>query len=173
MDPILTLVGALMLVISIVLSPLSSRLGMPVLLIFLAVGMIMGQDGPGGIRFDDYQLAFLIASLALGVILLDGGMRTRAETFRVGLRPALVLATLGHDRCRRSGRGLVGVRFALDAGVTGWRYYLVYRRCRCVLDAARQRRSSQRACQRHLGNRVWQQRSHGHFPDVADGHPDW
>jgi cell volume regulation protein A len=95
MDPILTLVGALMLVISIVLSPLSSRLGMPVLLIFLAVGMIMGQDGPGGIRFDDYQLAFLIASLALGVILLDGGMRTRAETFRVGLRPALVLATLG------------------------------------------------------------------------------
>lgn len=95
MDPMLTLVGALMLVISIVLSPLSSRLGMPVLLIFLAVGMIMGQDGPGGIRFDDYQLAFLIASLALGVILLDGGMRTRAETFRVGLRPALVLATLG------------------------------------------------------------------------------
>jgi cell volume regulation protein A len=95
MDPMLTLVGALMLVISIVLSPLSSRLGMPVLLIFLVVGMIMGEDGPGGIRFDDYQLAFLIASLALGVILLDGGMRTRAETFRVGLRPALVLATLG------------------------------------------------------------------------------
>src|SRR5680860_571895 len=95
MDPMLTLVGALMLVISIVLSPLSSRVGMPVLLIFLAVGMMMGEDGPGGIRFDDYQLAFLIANLALGVILLDGGMRTRAETFRVGLRPALVLATLG------------------------------------------------------------------------------
>jgi len=95
MDPMLTLVGALMLVISIVLSPLSSRVGMPVLLIFLVVGMMMGEDGPGGIRFDDYQLAFLIANLALGVILLDGGMRTRAETFRVGLRPALVLATLG------------------------------------------------------------------------------
>jgi cell volume regulation protein A len=95
MDPMLTLVGALMLVISIVLSPLSNRVGMPVLLIFLAVGMMMGEDGPGGIRFDDYQLAFLIANLALGVILLDGGMRTRAETFRVGLRPALVLATLG------------------------------------------------------------------------------
>ena len=95
MDPMLTLVGALMLVISIVLSPLSSRVGMPVLLIFLAVGMMMGEDGPGGIRFDDYQLAFLIANLALGVILLDGGMRTRAETFRVGLKPALVLATVG------------------------------------------------------------------------------
>ncbi len=95
MDPTLTLIGALMLVISIVLSPLSSRVGMPVLLIFLGVGMMMGEDGPGGIQFDNFELAFLIANLALGVILLDGGMRTRAETFRVGLRPALVLATLG------------------------------------------------------------------------------
>lgn len=95
MDPILTLIGALMLVISIMLSPLSSRLGMPVLLIFLFVGMMMGEDGPGGVLFDDFELAFLVANLALGVILLDGGMRTRAETFRVGLRPALMLATVG------------------------------------------------------------------------------
>ncbi|MDF0751356.1 potassium/proton antiporter [Marinobacter sp. 71-i] len=95
MDPIITLIGALMLVISIMLSPLSSRLGMPVLLIFLVVGMMMGEDGPGGILFNDFKLAFLIANLALGVILLDGGMRTRAETFRVGLRPALILASLG------------------------------------------------------------------------------
>lgn len=95
MDPTLTLVGALMLVISIVLSPLSSRVGMPVLLIFLVVGMVMGEDGPGGIKFDNFELAFVIANLALGVILLDGGMRTRAETFRVGLRPALVLASVG------------------------------------------------------------------------------
>ena len=95
MDPTLTLVGALMLVISIVISPLSSRVGLPVLLIFLVVGMLMGEDGPGGIVFDDFELAFVVANLALAVILLDGGMRTRAETFRVGLRPALVLATVG------------------------------------------------------------------------------
>lgn len=95
MDPTFTLIGALMLVISIVLSPLSSRVGMPVLLIFLIVGMMMGEDGPGGISFDNFELAFVIANLALGVILLDGGMRTRAETFRVGLRPALMLATFG------------------------------------------------------------------------------
>ncbi len=106
MDPILTLIGALMLVISIMLSPLSSRLGMPVLLIFLVVGMMMGEDGPGGLLFDDFELAFLIANLALGVILLDGGMRTRAETFRVGLRPALVLATFGVF-LTASGAGLV------------------------------------------------------------------
>ncbi|HCW91994.1 MAG TPA: potassium/proton antiporter [Marinobacter sp.] len=95
MDPTFTLVGAMMLVLSIILSPLSSRVGMPVLLIFLAVGMVMGEDGPGGIRFDDFELAFVIANLALAVILLDGGMRTRKETFRVGLRPAVVLATIG------------------------------------------------------------------------------
>ncbi|ERP87043.1 potassium:proton antiporter [Marinobacter sp. ES-1] len=95
MDPTFTLIGALMLVFSIVLSPLSSRVGMPVLLVFLAVGMMMGEDGPGGIEFDNFELAFLIANLALGVILLDGGMRTRVDTFRVGLRPALVLATVG------------------------------------------------------------------------------
>ncbi|MBZ0335460.1 K(+)/H(+) antiporter NhaP2 [Marinobacter sp. JH2] len=95
MDPTFTLIGALMLVFSIVLSPLSSRVGMPVLLVFLGVGMLMGEDGPGGIEFDDVELAVIIASLALAVILLDGGMRTRAETFRVGLKPALLLATMG------------------------------------------------------------------------------
>ena len=102
----LTLIGALMLVISILLSPLSSRLGMPVLLIFLVVGMMMGEDGPGGILFDNFELAFLIANLALGVILLDGGMRTRAQTFRVGLRPALMLASFG-VALTAAGAGLV------------------------------------------------------------------
>lgn len=95
MDPTFTLIGALMLVFSIVLSPLSSRVGMPVLLVFLVVGMLMGEDGPGGIEFDNVELAFLIANLALGVILLDGGMRTRVDTFRVGLKPAIMLATVG------------------------------------------------------------------------------
>lgn len=95
MDPYVILIGATMLVMSILLSPLSSRVGMPVLLIFLIVGMLMGEDGAGGIRFDDFELAFVIGNLALAVILLDGGMRTRAETFRVGLRPALMLATVG------------------------------------------------------------------------------
>jgi len=95
MDPTYILIGAMMLVISIMLSPLSSRLGMPVLLVFLGVGMLMGEDGPGGVRFDDVPLTFLVGNLALAVILLDGGMRTRAETFRVGLKPALVLASLG------------------------------------------------------------------------------
>ncbi len=64
MDPTFTLIGALMLVFSIVLSPLSSRVGMPVLLVFLAVGMMMGEDGPGGIQFkQSAEITFIISPL--------------------------------------------------------------------------------------------------------------
>ena len=88
-------VGALLLVVSIVASDISSRLGAPLLLVFIALGMLAGEDGPGGIHFDDFELAYVIGTLALAVIIFDGGMRTRRELFRVTLWPAASLATVG------------------------------------------------------------------------------
>ncbi len=88
-------VGALLLLISIVASDISSRMGAPLLLVFLALGMLAGEDGPGGIQFDDFDLAYVIGTLALAVIIFDGGMRTRREHFRVALWPAVTLAGPG------------------------------------------------------------------------------
>jgi len=89
------LIGAFILFIGLLLGSLSTRIGVPTLLVFLGVGMAAGANGIGGIQFEDVDFAFLISNLALAIILLDGGLRTRLETFRVGLKPALSLATLG------------------------------------------------------------------------------
>lgn len=89
------LVGAVLMFAGILLGGVSARFGLPALLVFLVVGMLGGEDGPGGIVFDDYGTSVLVGNLALAVILLDGGLRTRYATFRVALGPSLSLATVG------------------------------------------------------------------------------
>ena len=89
------LIGAAIVFGALAFGALSQRAGVPLLLVFLVVGMLAGEDGPGGIMFDDHETAFLVGNLALAVILLDGGLRTRIATFRAALWPSLALATVG------------------------------------------------------------------------------
>ncbi len=116
----LLLLAGLLLFISVLASTISARLGLPLLLLFLLVGMLAGEDGPGGILFSDFFTANLVGQLALAVILLDGGLRTRDESFRVALKPAAVLATWGVI----GSAGLLGV-FATWVLDVDWRLGLL------------------------------------------------
>lgn len=91
---VIFMVMALLLFVSVIASRLSARLGMPLLLAFLGVGMLAGEEGIG-IEFDSFAGAAFIGQLALAVILLDGGLRTKFETFRIAILPASILATWG------------------------------------------------------------------------------
>lgn len=92
---IIYLVGSVLIFASIMTSTISARLGVPLLLFFLGVGMLAGEEGILGIKFENYELANFIGQAALACILLDGGLRTALQSFRVGLRPAIILASWG------------------------------------------------------------------------------
>ena len=77
----------------------SARIGFSFLLVFLLAGVLAGEDGPGGYRFNDIRLSFWVGNLALAIILLDGGLRTAFSTFRTGLKPASLLASVGVVVC--------------------------------------------------------------------------
>ena len=89
------LLGSLLVLFGIMSSLIALRFGAPLLLAFLVVGMLAGESGPGGIVFDDVELAYTVGSVALGLILFDGGLRTRFQTFRNVIGPAGTLATAG------------------------------------------------------------------------------
>ncbi len=89
------LVSAMLLTISVVASRISSRFGIPLLLIFLAIGMLAGSEGPGGIAFENYRMAFAVGSGCLALIVFDGGMSTSWTSVRPVLGRGISLSALG------------------------------------------------------------------------------
>ena len=97
--------AAALVLVGVLASKLSARSGIPALLLFLAVGMLSGSDGPGQIAFDNHELAQAVGVVALAFILFDGGLSTDWGRTRAVLREGVILATAG---------------VAVTAGVVGW-----------------------------------------------------
>lgn len=91
----LILLGGLLGVCSILAGLISRRVGAPTLLVFLLVGMLTGEDGLIGIQFDDFRGAYLVGSVALAIILFEGGVKMPIPRLRSVFWPALLLATVG------------------------------------------------------------------------------
>src|SRR5581483_12424791 len=89
------LAAGVLLLLSVLASKASTRLGVPALLLFLLIGMLAGSDGPGGIYFDDPYIAQSVGTLALAFILFAGGLDTDWKTIRPILFPGLSLAVVG------------------------------------------------------------------------------
>jgi cell volume regulation protein A len=107
---LLILLSGVLLLLGIASSKISARLGVPVLVLFLLLGMLAGSEGIGGIEFENYTLAHGIGSLALLFILFDGGLSTPLSNVRSTWKPSLVLATAG---------------VLITALVTGWAASLI------------------------------------------------
>jgi cell volume regulation protein A len=89
------LLGAVLVMAGILSSLLALRFGAPLLLVFLAIGMLAGDSGPGQLQFSDVHTTYLVGSVALALILFDGGLRTRFQSIRSVIAPSMVLATIG------------------------------------------------------------------------------
>ena len=89
------LVGSLLLIVSVFLGKTSYRFGVPSLLLFLAIGMLAGSEGIGGINFDDPKIAQFIGIVALNFILFSGGLDTNWASVKPILWQGVVLSTLG------------------------------------------------------------------------------
>lgn len=93
-DSQILMLGVLIL-LAILSSRISARIGMPLLVVFVILGMLAGSEGPGGIAFSDYKVAHAVGSVALLLILFDGGLQTSMSVLRRTAAPAGVLASLG------------------------------------------------------------------------------
>jgi len=89
------LLGSALVLAGILSSLIALRFGAPLLLVFLLIGVLAGEAGPGGLKVIDVHSAYLVGSVALALILFDGGLRTRFQSIRAVLAPSVLLATAG------------------------------------------------------------------------------
>jgi len=94
-EGLLLLVVGAVLAASVLLALGAARTGLPVLVAFLALGMVLGSDGPGGIDFDDAKLAREVGIIGLALILYEGGLQTSWRRLRQVAVPAALLSTVG------------------------------------------------------------------------------
>ncbi|MEQ5125927.1 potassium/proton antiporter [Providencia alcalifaciens] len=91
----LILLSSILILLGIFSSKLSARLGLPMLVMFLFIGMLAGEDGLGKITFDNVNVSYAVGSLALALILFDGGLQTSVKSIKLVWKPAFTLATVG------------------------------------------------------------------------------
>lgn len=89
------LIAGVLSLLAVLAGLASARIGTPLLLSLIGVGMLAGEDGPGGIPFNNFQGAYLIGSVALAIILFQGGLNTQRGMLRRAFWPAAILATVG------------------------------------------------------------------------------
>ena len=85
----------MLLLISVFVSKVANKFGVPALLLFLFIGMLAGSEGIGGLSFENYNLAKTIGDLALIFILFTGGLETEWKSIRPVLVQGLIMSTLG------------------------------------------------------------------------------
>lgn len=89
------LVGSVLLFLSLIAGKTSARFGVPVLILFLTIGMLSGSDGIGGIQFDNPQIAQFVGIVALNFILFSGGLDTDWKLVKPVLSQGVMLSTVG------------------------------------------------------------------------------
>ncbi len=94
-EGLILLVAGAILAASLVVALGAARTGLPVLVAFLGLGMLLGSDGPGGIAFDDAELARRVGIVGLALILYEGGLQTSWRRLRQVAVPAALLSTVG------------------------------------------------------------------------------
>ena len=94
-EGVMLLVVGAVLAASVLVALGAARTGVPVLVAFLALGMLLGSDGPGGIEFDDAELAREVGIVGLALILFEGGLQTSWRRLRTVAAPAALLSTVG------------------------------------------------------------------------------